>query len=344
MRDALDETLANLRARWASSLFVFLAVLVLAFASMAMVVNEASSIASDQEDLFDRGATGFIISDGDAGASLSAVRCEELNHVAGVASAGARGSLTPTVGGFPARLVTSGYVRSVHPGVDATAATVAGASIASAWHFVEGSGIRLSDGGVVSLDAVPAKSDRDPRVDGEVLVVAPASSMQASECVVISAISSRAGVEALATNWFAPQATSVSPLAPQLGAASGVHDRFMGRSSIAVPLATGGLAVLMLVGVWISRRSDFALYRLLGAKRGALTAGLLMECALLLWIPSLAGIGFAVAARPEFVSGPVFEAVTLAALQFVVMGCAALPLGVLLLLTKNPSGLIREGA
>lgn len=342
--DALDETLANLRARWALSMFVFIAVLVLAFASMTMVVSETSSIASDQQDLFEKGATGFIVSAGDAAAGLSAVRCEELNHIDGVVSAGARGALIPSDAGFPGRLVTSGYVRSVHPDVEAPAGTVAGASIASTWHLVQGSGIRLSGDVLVPLDAVAGRSARDPRVDGEVLAVAPASSMQATECVVISSSSSRAGVEALATNWFAPRVTTVSPLAPNLGAAADVSDRFMGRASIAVPLVAGGLTVLMLVGAWFSRRSDFALYRLLGAKRGSLTAGLLVECVLLISIPSLAGIGLAVAARPESVSGPVLEAVTLAALQFLAMGCAALPLGVLLLLTKNPSGLIREGA
>lgn len=100
---------------------------------------------------------------------------------------------------------------------------------------------------------------------------------------------------------------------------------------------------VVLVGAWIPRRSDFALYRLLGAKRLALIIGLSTECTLLVFVPSIAGLAMGIAAWPESISGPVLEAVPLAGLQFIVAGCAALPVGVLVLLTKNPSGLIRNG-
>lgn len=100
---------------------------------------------------------------------------------------------------------------------------------------------------------------------------------------------------------------------------------------------------VVLVGAWIPRRSVFALYRLLGAKRLALIIGPSTECTLLVFVPSVAGLAMAIAAWSESISGPVLEAVSLAGLQFIVAGYAALPLGVLVLLTKNPSGLIQNG-
>lgn len=341
-RDALWETLANLRARWLSTLSVFVAVFVAAFGSTAMVVVETSEIASYQQDLYEQGATGFVIASNGDGSTLSASRCEELNHIEGVVSAGARGDLVPNSSEVPMRQVTSGYLRSVHPGEGGSVSTIAGSGIAVTKHFVQNSGIVLSSS-VVRLDAVADKSLRDPRIDGEILQVVPAAAMQARECVVIGSTSSTRGVEGLLTNWFAPQKTSVAPLAPKLAAAVSPHDRFAARSSLTVPIAAGVVAVLVLVGVWVSRRSDFALYRLLGARRGPLVFGLAMECLLLVTVPSVSGIAFAAAMNPEFLAGPVLQGVLLAALQFLVAGLAALPAGILVLLTKNPSSLIREG-
>lgn len=342
-RDAVSETMANLESRWVTSASVFLVVLVLAFASMTTVVSETSEIASYQQELYEKGATGFVVAD-DAGENgLSATRCEELNHVDGVVSAGARGDLMPNESGVPARQVSAGYVSSVHPETPSAARTVAGSTIATSMHFVRNSGIDLAGAGIVPLGTVAASSDRDPRADGEILVVWPAAAMHARECVVIGSLSAVSGVAGLLTNWFAPQPTSVTPLAPNAAAAPSPHDRFAARMSLAVPIVAGCSAVLAMLGVWVSRRSDFALYRLLGAKRAPLMIGLALECAVLVSVPSGAGIGFALAARPVYLTGPVLEVVMLAALQFIVVGLASLPAGVLLLLTKNPADLIREG-
>ncbi|UJP09307.1 hypothetical protein L2X99_12800 [Microbacterium sp. KUDC0406] len=344
LRDAIAEALANLESRWLFATLIALLVFAGSFGSSLLVAAEVRAASQLHESLVERGATGFAVTSTTAD-GLSSVRCEQLNNVAGVDAAGARASTTQrSSSALVMRVVTPGYVKAVMPTVNSNPKVVAGDKVAASNRLVAGSRLTQEElpGETLQVSIVAPPTPRDPRASSELLLVQPPVG-QAQECFVIAEDGASAGVEALLTTWFLHDGVDVSPLRPSSGSEITAQALMEARASRIVPAAVAVGCVVFLLLFWMVRISDFALYRMLGADRGAVAAQLVIEASMLLFGPAASGMAFALLASVTSTNPLITRIMLLSFGQMFCLLSLALPLGYLLLLIKSPVGLIRQG-
>jgi hypothetical protein len=110
------------------------------------------------------------------------------------------------------------------------------------------------------------------------------------ECLVESEPGARARVEAVLLGWFPGTATAVTPyfLLPDTGRTP--QQEAGARTSAWFPLAAAGLVALGMLAWWVIRRSEFALYGVMGLGRDGLVLMLLAEWAMLCLLPGSIGL------------------------------------------------------
>ena len=311
--------------------------------ALGLTSAEVTRILDLQDDLVSAGSTSLIVSASRPG-GVDAVRCEQLNTVEGVRAAGARGSLLSSeTDGAKVRAVTRGYAQAVLPGMDPASEVIAGATAAESRHLISGSGITSPEQSIaLEVDAVASPSLRDPRVNAEVLVIHPPT-FSANSCLVVAEPDRHAGVDALLTTWFGADDVLIAPLIARGDVTDSPQSLLESRPGRMISVVAGAGSLMMLLAAWMVRRSDFALYRLLGAEVGALTAGLCLEATVLVVAPQLATSAFTFCAFPQMHSGAGLESALLAVGQLLASDLVAVPLGIALLFIKNPFSLVREG-
>jgi hypothetical protein len=339
-----------------SSLAVFIPVAIVSVALGILVclatVTNVAAIAGQQAELVAKGVNVFAVT-GQNNDFLSSARCEELNAVPGVLSAGGVGTVqsfqTPTLGETQndLRTLTRGAVAIIwptHQSPSPSPSIIAGASLGTQLGLTAGSRVTLATNGASRLskiDAVEPPSPRDEQYDhAAVEVVVPPYPIVT--CLVEARPGSREAVESLLLGWFASSPkTNVSPYFLSTFVGPTPAEQLNTRYSQWVPLEAGGVLLIVLIATWWGRRSDFALYLLLGARgwRFALIVG--AEFTVVGLVPAALGISIGTVAQLGQLHGLVLSMTILDALRFGILTLAIPAVGVALLQSQRSLDLLK---
>lgn len=299
------EAWLNLSASLGPSLGVAVVSLVVGAGLPAVAGFEVSEIVRDADQAIAAGTNMMSLTAEDR-APLSASRCDELNNVDGVLTAGGivsrSAAYAATRPNEPLQLIhgTVGAASALWPMLTeptGTAGVLVGADTASLFGLSVGSRLMLSESAGTSpsvsvlVDQVAGKTVRDVTLDGAIFVsVAPTGMI--TECLVEAQPGARQQVEAVLIGWFrADLKVAVSPYFVSNAPGSLPADELRGRLTQYLPALAFVLLFVSLAGYWFARRSELALYRTLGISRPQLLGMLATEALLLVLIP--VNLGFA---------------------------------------------------
>lgn len=335
------EALQNARARWLLALTIATIVGILSGGVTLFTILETKQIETLHETQLDRGKNVFIAV-ASPGQSITAADCEKLGTRDGVRSSGSRTEVIRNLtGSAVAQEVTAGYIETVWPEYRGSASIIAGEHYAREHHLLSGSKVQLairSD----QVDTIAPNLLRDPRANEELLVVQQPSGT-VRECFVAAEAGAADGVAMLLSAWFSPTAISVSPVYRVSGE---VHPQqlLQSRLSIKASVIAGIVCAAAVILSWLIRRSDFALYRLLGARNREITMMLIVDTCLYGALPVIVTSAWMVACCAQLIDTPLVLSSVWYASWIPALGTAlAIPIGALLLLTRDPHSLVREG-
>ena len=313
--------------------------------------SEVALISASQAELLSRGLDVRVVA-GKDGARLDARQCESLNDVDGVLAAGGLVGYSQAMqfGGGNTNLtiatVTRGYASVIWPSlqrVKKLPSAIAGSDLSSAAGLVNGSYMSLRDASapgpapvhVDHVDRVAPNSQRNPRFDDYLAVVAaPVDDVQ--ECLVEAAPGAESGVDVLLATWFRGTETTSRPLYVVTDAAGDPENRLANRSSWSFSLISAVGITLTMMGSWIVRRADFALYRHLGLRPHQLVLSLSVDATILALMPASMGLTLvALTERPEL-TGATLAAVSLCGAQLLSLIVLLPMIGTAMLMTRNP--------
>lgn len=339
---SFSEALQNARARWILTLMIATLVSVLSGGMTLFTILETTQIETLNETQLSRGKNVFLAV-ASPGQLINAGDCEKLSTQDGVLSSGSRKEVIRDLSGSAvAQGVTAGYIQTIWPEYSGTGSIVAGERYARAHHLISGSKIRLAvHSGQV--DALAPELLRDPRANEELLVTQEPSG-NVRECFVAAVAGAADGVAMLLPAWFSPTKISISPVYRPAGE---VHPQKLleSRLSIKGSLVAGLIAGSALILSWLIRRSDFALYRLLGARNREIIMMLCVDASLFGALPMMVTSAWVVAFCAQLITTPLVLGSVLYASWLPALGTAlAIPIGAFLLLKRDPHSLVREGS
>jgi hypothetical protein len=315
------EAVANVLAHRLLSAIVVAIAAIVPLCAISIGILDTAAIGARDQQLIDRGSHVFVVTAVDR-AELPAARCDELNSVSGVGSAGA----IVDVEQAHARLPDFRYLAlaSVTPGLPAIywprgvtaadAGVTAGASVAEDLGLVPGALLPVAVGGEPRDLPIAVVSEPSPRAQQHdlalVQVVPPAG--VTLECLVEARPGAARAVEAALIGWFPGVTTTVTPFlaAPDTGRTP--QQEFDARLSLWLPVAAGALVALVVLAWWTIRRAEFALYAVMGLRPAGLALMLAIEWAVLCLLPAAVGITNALGATAGWLgSATVVEATAL---------------------------------
>lgn len=197
----------------------------------------------------------------------------------------------------PIRRVTPGFVRAVWPGTDALSQPVgylAPRVLSEQLGLVPSTNLRLArlDGQqrVVRIVATLPTSARDEDSGRSLLeVVRPVGGVRA--CIVDARAEAARLTQARLTTWFPAAAdVVVRPLWRPDDASETAEGLLAARTARWLPWAAGAMLAILALLVVHSRRVEFRLYQLLGARRGVLLGILACELVLMFLVPLQYGV------------------------------------------------------
>lgn len=296
------ETVANLGAHALLSALLALIAAGVGFGVTTVITAETASFENEARALDDRGRNVVVVT-GRLG--ISAERCAEIAWTPGVLRSGALLRSEPATLRTTAtrsatvRTVTRGYADIVWPSHPKSDGLLVGPKLADelqvsgqarAWVHVADDEISLMKIGVVQT-----ASARDADANRSAFRLATAHGV-ARECLIESEPGAGPGVIALAQQMFAEDDPIVAPVYAPDATVALPEARFQERTTdILLPVATSLIFAIALLGLWLIRGKDFALYRLLALPPPLLAGGLLLEAALLVAIPYAAGTAAGIA-------------------------------------------------
>jgi hypothetical protein len=264
---------------------------------------ESTSIVRQHEALKEAGLFVYTVSHVD-GTLLDAARCDQLNTVVGVVSAGGVvGSQTVTVPQLPSNVIevllaTPGLPQVVWPEARAesgSAAVLAGDRLTADLGLTPGSWLSASSPSndrpveLYQVDWVAPESVRFPRYADSVIVVTPPQGGLRT-CLIETQPQAYEAVGTVVLGWF-PDAADivVAPLLGDSGIGPSPETAFQHRLSRSGPLIGTALLTVLSVVTWLSRRPELALYRLLGLTDAGVVTMVLADVALTVWAPTWVG-------------------------------------------------------
>lgn len=326
----VSETLRNIASRRWLALAMVLTSITCGAALVMAAGNEVASIENYSDQLVAHGSNVFSVVAQD-NSPISAARCDALNSVDGVLAAGAivgkRSASLALSANVPVEIesVTPHYPKVVWPGDTAIALNGsgfdAGSRLGSKLGFTSHSRISLGPKEVAWVRRAVASSPRVAEVDSKLLEpVIPDSKMLTNQCLVEAASGTLSGVESLLGSWFPPDpVTFVSPLVKDPFIGEAPQTRLDGRITQNEGLVVFTILAALILMVWLVRRSDFALYRILGMDRRHLAQMLAIEFGLLVEIPLSAGTSLGILLLPAVLSGTALEATSLETLKCMIL-------------------------
>ena len=315
------EAYANVLAHRALSSILALIAAVAPLVALTVEISEVSGSLQRQSELAARGENVFSVTSIDR-SPLSAARCDALGTVSGVAAAGGVTSVEQlSTGVGEARSValvsaTPGLPSVYWPDASPHAGTVAGAAVARDLGLVDGAFLPVRARDPIPIAAVAQPSPRSSDFD---LIVARRVPPRGGtdECLVESEPGARQRVEAVLLGWFPESATAVAPyfLAPETGRTP--QAEVSGRVSAWFPLAAAVLTGFGMLAWWVIRRSEFALYGVLGLDPRGLALMLVVEWGILCLLPGAVGLANSLGASAALlVEPPVVHAAALGVARY----------------------------
>lgn len=348
---ALEAT-ANLRSRIAVGVVVAGAVLAAVCATTILSLAEVEGVLEQQQARVDRGEYVFQIMDEER-RPFGGGDCDSVNSIEGVVAGGGMSAsrsvdvMFDQGANYSVDKVTAGFARVIWPETPpmVDAATVAGSSVADRFGLSGGAELILTDGSivdeVVTIGATASASNRDRRYDARIALIVPPTE-DVVLCLVEATPGAQRGVGAVLDSAFpADEGFVVLPLALSDNSGRTPQEQLENRITRWTPLAAGLLAVALLVGSWLARSGEFALYRFLGFSRMFVLRLLLVEALYLIWSPAAAGAFLALAIAPpgsSFSAGLV--ASDLASLALVTV--TVVPIGIGLLALRSPARMLKD--
>lgn len=315
----IKEALKNLAAGRGQGAIAFVASLVLGAGVCFLTVTDVSAIQSQHDELAIRGAYVFSVTDINR-ERLSGPRCEQLRTIPGVTAAGGivtTSTLSTDISpattvqfsegtpGLADVLWPSGFLESE----PAFGSNIVGADLAERFGLRAGTEFSVIDSSgeivQVPISAVALHTERLPAFDfGMLSIVTPMNNVTA--CLVEVKSTAVAAVGNILVGWFENPDARSSNFFPVDAVGDTPEEKLLTRLSQYGPLVAFALAALVVVIVTGARRSDFALYAILGLRPSGLLIMLVVEYVLLVLLPVFSGFFVAI-----LVAAPSFREVTL---------------------------------
>lgn len=344
--DLFIETIKNIRAASVRSLILVLMSSAVGFLTAFLSATDLAEIDNKWTSQLHQGANAWVVTSLEA-RGLDTVRCDQLNEVDGVLAAGGIlgvekvSSSTAPVRQFDLLDVTPGMIDFLWTSEEFVyqGTPLLGHGISSDLGVVDEGHILLN----TTQQMIPVESvqhaSRIPSVD-DGLVVPSVPDGEVNECYVEAAAGAGSAVERLLISWF-PEQPDMSIRAfvdsATLGTLADVDLR--SRVSQYVPFIGGALVSgLSLMFTW-TRRSDYAIYRMMGLRRTQTYFMTTIETVLLCWFPMAA----ALVAALSLTSSKLQQSVLVASLvggDILVLTAICIPLPAiagLLILRHDPS-------
>jgi hypothetical protein len=303
-RLAFDEVMRNLgSARRRTASLALVSVLIGATVALLTIVD-MERISAINEQQYEAGSSAFqVVAPG--GARADAVRCNAIQGITGVLAAGGiisadnvRLGVQPDAD-VSLLTVTPGFVAAAWPGLKSASgvsALAGSAYTALSWHRNTRVTYTNADGSptVIRLDAVPSSRSMLGLDRVIIAVVPPATTVDT--CLVLADPPARSAVAAAVRGWFG-EGTSVQDVLVGSALVENPQALLDNRLSRFGWLAGGAAIALLLLGSWVARRAEFALYRLLGFRESGVLAMFVAEMALLALVPIQVGALVAIGSR-----------------------------------------------
>lgn len=345
---SLREIFANLRAYWFLTALLAILAAVVGAGFTAVLAAEVSSFEAESHALDARGRNVVIVT-GESGVSAST--CEAIARNYGVVGSGAlissEAATLQTSVRRPVfvRSATPGYLNVIWPGARKQQGLLLGSEVAEslgvigygrAWVELEGRTRFLT-----AVSGATSPSLRDPDSDRSAYRMSLAQGT-ARSCLVEAEYGAVPGVLAFARQEFSDSTPVVAPLYVPDASVSPPEVRFTERSSDKIlPLVGVLVFAVALLGVWLIRAKDFALYRLLDFPARTIVATLISETFLLVAIPFFLGVLITAALTPPLSSLGV-EIVFFASVK-VLAGASLIPLvGLWMVMGAQPDAVLRR--
>lgn len=334
---------------WLSALIIALGG-VLSLAAILTEGSEVGGILDRERARIQQGANALQITPATDESLLSAKRCEELNRVVGVRSAGGIVS-TSTVEGLTSDSsgillqATQGAVPVLFPNIRTVPPghLLATPALADANGWIDGGPATAiaHDNRLVFdvsvLTAPRAESYGSALID----VVVPAGDVPL--CLVESDNGALQGVTDVVTDWFGSTAVALAPMALQDSTYT-PQQQLQSRMTVWLPAFSGLGLALFVVFFWKFRERDFALYALHGVRRPRLLLMLVTEWTIMTALPaSMGALGGLLLLRQHLEASVVLEALGYAYASVLIGASVALPAGVWLLSGARAHDRIRGG-
>lgn len=348
----LRESLHNLRGHLFLTLCVALTAAAAGAGAVASSAIEVAGILNYERTAIGRGSTVFSVSSVD-NSPISGARCDALNSVSGVKTAGAvidnRSESFQLGGSRPAYVTyaTPGVVALVWPGsndvLGSESGPVVGSSLAAEFGLVENSSLIIGSAVYDSISVAVAPSPRDGNYDNRVVIpIAASPDLLIRTCLVDSMPGSRSEVESLLTGWFpsAPPVFVASVVPPGTFTAS---DEMMEVRLSQYSGLGAGVLIAMIYGLTCTmRRSEYALYQVLGLPPGRRLIMLSTETIMAALLPFSFGSTLALITLMPLVA-PQIEAATLELAKSAVLLILLPLLGLAITATGGPIRSLKQG-
>lgn len=292
----VGEALANLGAHRLLTVLVVALGVATPAAALALSAADVHGIVGRQDQLVARGSTVFSITTTDR-TTLPAERCDEANRISGVrASGGVVDSQAihvqlPDYRYVSLLSVTPGLPLIYWPDGERRDGTIAGSVIATDFGLVAGATLPVSapESRYLAIGVTEAAASRNRDYDLVLAQVVPPLG-STYECLVESVPGAQRRVEAALRGWFPGTPTLVTPYFTPPDTGLSPQQELEGRLSAWFAVAAALIGSGSVLASWMIRRSEFALYAILGLGRRGLLLMLLVEWTALVLVPASVGL------------------------------------------------------
>lgn|GEM_PF-5763068 len=304
MSTIVDETAANFASRPFRRVVIVFVALVAPLSLMVITCVEVQSSIVREEMRTDLGSHVFTVSN-DQNRPLDAGRCDQLNTVSGVMTAGgvlaSSAFSVPTDPGYLGDYVrvTPGYLRVLWPSVEKSELVKVGvgSSLAANFGLVSGAHLAIvanSQPLFFRVDYVAVEDRRFPTFSRAIVVVeAPTGSVLS--CYVEVQAGASDDVATVLAGWFADSGqVTVTSIWSADQSQPTLQDELASRISQWVPFILAATVILVWCFSWMMRRQEISVYRMLGLSTAQLVLMSLIEWSLALLAPAAAALLVAV--------------------------------------------------
>ena len=299
---ALGETLRNLRSSIKRTTTIVVIAALVGYVVATLSLADIRNVSELVRQQFNAGSTAFQVV-GPGGGRVSAIRCNAITSINGVLAAGGILATEPVqLASQPDETlnvvtVTPDFAAAAWPSFAGSHSSVIAGSYFRTLKWTSGTTVKLiRPSGVESVARIEAVPGAPSMVGLERSIVTTSPPRgEVDTCLVLASPENRSAVASALSGWFG-DGTSVQDVLVPSALMTDPAQVLRSRPSSFGWLFGGAALMIVLLGVWISRRTEFALYRLLGSSEKFILGNFAIETFLLTLVPiqigALASIGF----------------------------------------------------